>query len=898
MGHGPRNTTRTHTTVVRITFALSLLAATQSVEAQGRTIEFQLSVEKLSELVSNRIMAESETLCAGELNLFGWPVVLDHMEFPAGGALRREAETTPWPPADPNQPLISAGPYDIRRTQLAIPVTFLVKSEECVLDATCGRDEYALPPAALDMIFTLSARGSALCVAYDGLEHNGTPLDLGSTLGTLEAGFCQGLNLGAINQLIGQGSTVTNTGLSTNSTFEYIAFRIELDGQVWDDSIPGFSAPPPDPAWLSFFAGQTGPGLDQLPGRDWSVFVDHALFTSRVVQRFDTSLTNSTKFEVERPPGVTGTWTPQGESGGNVTITFSGEVDINTDFCVLETIGVDPATVAMDYSVHQQTPNILRTHATLETDLVDSDVLVCSGLLGFHPPAILSLGIVASTIQPGEGDLNLPAECTTLSGTEFVCALPMQLPDVSVGNGIGLTGTLTLDKMVGLAAGPVMGGPCAIAPRTLSRMNFASDGFDYGVHGGCYGSPNGTGEWPWIGYRNTSEVSGLGILCQDIEIINDPLGLFAVVGAPRAGERLSDCCPRRASTFGIKFPRYSADPSVVAQYFDPNSEHYRYPCQVLIRSSAGSQTFEIPPPTEGDQQRHLLELMIKQADCIPPAEVPIRGTDIMWQINPAPIDIVFRPVVDDPDDEPVAATGELSDMRMTIHDPIGNSTSGKGNYKFNEVSASAQGTVALDPCLVIPCGDLDDAARGANSTAAVGDARAETDALPIGSPVSDDAETPLPTLDLIEFEFSADVLINLTAVVLDEDLGALVALNDMIRIDVEIPRGRLPAGADPFVIQFDIPPSELTLMGTLPQSTAPINNFPDCPEGGCANEQNHFAEPDNSALEMAPSAGPCGAGLGFFGPMCLATLFVGLCRVRGRRRARRSTPAIRRSMML
>jgi hypothetical protein len=789
-------------------------------------------------------MKEAETICLPQVEFLGNNYVVDHLEFPIGGFLDREDDTTAWPPYNSNTPQITEGPYEINRIQVAIPIKLFLKEPACVVDPTCPANAYAfnLPPQ-IQLFFNLSTSGSALCVSFGHAEFLNEEIDASAMLSSVQQSFCKYLNLGPINQFIGDDHKVTNTGLSADENLTRIAFRVELDGHVWNNSGPPFGTndnTPPDAAWIDFFAGQIGPGIANMTSKDWTVFVDQYLFTGEIVSRFSDSLANSNDFELESGPD--GAWTGLGDNGGNVQIIFSGQVDINTDFCVLDTIGVDPATVSMDVSVDPNIPNTLHSHSLVTTDLVDSDVLVCSGLLGFSPPAIASIGIIASTITPDPNDLNLPSQCTPLSGTEFVCDQTVNVPDVSVGTGAGLSGDLTVNKMYGHPAGPILGGSCDILTRPYSTMSIYSDGFEYGVHGECRSTQGLAGPWPWIGYQCFASITGSGILCQDIQIVDDHLGLFGLVGEPKSGERLMNCCPNHAKTFQVKFPVVQFDPNnpnnanpKIAQYFDPNYEHYRYPVRLRVRSSVGSRTLEIAPPEQGNPQQHMTELLIKQAECIPPAFIDVLGRfNPIWHIDPAPIDVVIDLLKDDPVDFGQVIMGQLTDIRLIIdRTPAGKKTP-ETSYEIPGANVRLEGNLTTDICDFIPCGG------GSSSSAKSAKSAKQVAPDPLVVPIS----IPM-TADMVGWTIG-------------DDTTAALAFASEISAIGQFPEDQLPAGIRAASFQFDLNPAAMTFVGKLAE---PFNE--------------PFVDAQSAAQPMA-NTGFCGTGAG--GAMAFG--FIGLAFVR------------------
>jgi hypothetical protein len=317
----------------------------------------------------------------------------------------------------------------------------------------------------------------------------------------------------------------------------------------------------------------------------------------------------------------------------------------------------------------------------------------------------------------------LPATCGAISEAEFLCLEDVDLPAVGVGPaGYGEAALLEFNQLVNLNGGPFLGGSFiwAVTPRSSSHLSISSDGFTYGVQGGCeqdaWGS--GAGPWPYVGYECWVEAGGGGgRFCEDVAIVQDRLDLFAPVyghGSPTQGEPVRD--------FRIHFP---VTPEHTDEYFGAHCQnpfwdpacHNRYPVKIVVRSSVGSQCFQMRAPEEGDPTQFEQELFTSQLDCTPPGldekDLYISGAlDPLWYTDPPPFDQPVDMLLGG-SGLPQTGSEQIANPGVSVVDVSSGWTNEGAEVQVQNVAPDVTAPVELDvtapveldPCLFGPCGD-------------------------------------------------------------------------------------------------------------------------------------------------------------------------------------------------
>jgi hypothetical protein len=825
-------------------------------QAPPPVIEFQLEGNAVLTMLRNRLQREIVwRLCpaVGSSNDGGFhpveydipnivpgapanPVVLDHVEFPndpsdPGGhpVFRQANQSISWPPGNQGNPDdasddVPPGPFQILPLQAVIPVELFFKAPDCVKNPTCftptcGPDEFAFK-LRIHFVLTLVAGGQSFCLERGLFEMSGIPIPDSTLppelLAQLPNRICEPVDLEAFNQFIPPGSSVTNTGIAADPAFHRVGYRLEVNGPVWNQQAPS-------PSWQAFFAGQLAGGLGPpLPHASWAAFVSGSLLAENVENRFEKKLKESDEIELESGPD--GEWNDLDE---RVVVTFSGEVNASKQFELLKvcpTFGVD-VTVKVDFSVDANKPNFLKANGKLETNVDDGDVFGCAVLIGNLTPAEVRTSVLTVTGVLAANALSftdigeyLPGECQKTGDTEFVCLIAIDLPAVDfIGDwGHGEGALLQLDQMVNLNDGPAVGGPFTHAPFPISsgRLFLSSDGFTFGVQGGCQQDAWGTGAGPWpsIGYDCWVK-AGTGRFCHNVEIVQDHFGLFRAVyghGSPVESEPVND--------FRIEFPAIADNPfspnDPYDQYFNPQCEsqpfhpacrHYRYPVRMIVRSSAGSQCLQIRPPEKGDPTEFEQDLLAAQVDCIPAGldeeDLYIQGAfDPIWHTDPPPFDQPVQVVVDGAVAPAQWGSLQIVDLAISASAPVTGQTVQTGQYQFSGVVLDITAQAQMDPCQFIPCGGVPGSESPGGES--LGDADGETLEQAGPPPVRLSIKTR-HTTDLIAWRVGPGFRV------------AELALPRDWSLTIDLPRDQLPPGIKTATLRLSLDRARVTLVAPL-----------------------------------------------------------------------------------
>ncbi len=822
--------------------ALLCFAALAPSSAQAaRIIEFQLQADRLFELIHDRILEEH--ICATaqfELPGQNGNFVLDHIEFPGGMEMERNNG----------------------QLQLAVPALLFTKRPSCLSDPDCGQTEYTpAQPTSITLLLDLTAEpdGSKveLCAGLTGLRYGGIPVSLDSLDPGLTAAvqnfidpMCSSVEvLKPIKQAIGGKPKIKAAGASANEDFSRLAVRVELENAADPTG-------PLDPGWGAFFDGSIKP---HGPGMEWSLFIDKDFFVETVLTRFSSSLTGNDQFTVTSGP--TASWAPNYQGGGHVYVTMAGKVDV--DGC-LNTIGVDPANVTIDFFASAAEPNVIKTHGSLDTDVVDSDVFLCAWLWGQAsgglPIILTTLSVIAANQGPSDEDF--PSECVVSEdGETFDCDRPLEMQPIKMSKWSqypwSTKAELPLHALYGHDQGPILGGPIEIDFAILSdyykTLEVVPGEFYYGILGGCSSLTTG--------YDCKVELKGTGRICGSVQVLSDPNGVFGVAEINSGSDKDLD-------DLKVIFPKIGGN--VQAYFANP------YPCTLRIRTSVGLKCIEIapppPPPNPGTPEFWDIqtELIQAKADCKKKIVFVPGQFNPRWHIDPPPFDLPIDLELNDPFviDSGIVAT--VHDLSIEALAPIEAVETGVGSFQLPAIQTAINFTLTLSGPLEL--GGVGGGAAGGVLTPGI----AGRSALAEGASAQPrDAVGEMNA----EVDVVAPLTLDLTAEMTgDGSLATLRAAADAWRM-VHVPEDQLPEGVRSmsFIVWLD--PERLGFEGELvPMPEEPESDRPD-------EDAEDTSEPD--AIDEACGAGVCGVGTGGFAPLML----VAWCLMRAsHRRSRHRRP--------
>jgi hypothetical protein len=286
----------------------------------SRVLEFQLDQEPLLGLIQNEFKFRARMLCLGEftVNLDNQlkTFVLDHIEVPTGGSIRRIQDTVIDVIIDSDGKL---PPVNV--VEVTVPFLIFLKTKVCAEDPLCAPDEYEVAGLQYTLVLSLTVDQGALCFSFAGIEPGlGPPLP--SEVVALVQGsvgqICIPFDLDPLKDLLKTNVTIKNGGVSADLDGTRIAFRLEFNE---------FAGPPADSlaAWTAFFGGQIGP---HIAGKKWSLLIGHKIFTESLISRFAESLEKKKdKFEVDDDTPMSAEWSAGGAfGGGHVQVKFSGQL--------------------------------------------------------------------------------------------------------------------------------------------------------------------------------------------------------------------------------------------------------------------------------------------------------------------------------------------------------------------------------------------------------------------------------------------------------------------------------------------------------------------------------------------------------------------------------------------
>lgn len=783
------------------------------VTAASHRMELQIQTEKLITLVEQRLAEESPCF----FDDFALPnqsgtFALDHIEFPGGSKLRRAGDII----------------------QLTIPMEIFTKRPACLTDPDCGLTDYEpSSPLSLDLVFDITGEAKEdgngdlqpfMCVEFSGVELSGEPIPLAGLEGPLESvaiSKCNLISVGAVKKLLAGDPTIKKVGLNANTGLSRVALRIEFED-------PHELGAPPDPSWFSFINGDI---LPSAPNTDWSLFIDEEMFREAVVDRFASEIGNDGRVSLVSPPAAF--WTGHLEDGGHVDIGLEADVDAET--C---TIGTD-ADINVDFSAGPANPNLVHTTGALEINLDPFDLVVnCAATTG-----PLSIGVLTSvtailsqvsieSLLLGSSK-TLPDECSQTGDETFACNFPTNLPRISLSRWnlpMSPGGSMSMTKFFGHPDGPILGGPFTTSPIPPHfPLSIESTGFHYGVKGGCSTLHLGWG----CGVR----IEGTGKLCQSIQVLDDPYGVFAVDwqgGHPLGNNYIG----YSGQDFDVIFPVPGSD--INAYNANP------YPCKLYFRTSIGSGTIAIGGPDQGtiNPGESAVLLGKAQADCLAEITFIPHRMNPLWKVDPPPFDLQAQILVKDPAIKPASITAELTDVSIVSEAPIGGSTNEGGEIVVSNTPVQLQVTVRT---------------------------RFNSGGAPHTKRVDSNAQSKPP--EEMKFTLKAPISVDLIARNADDGLQGEAVLTKAFSRILDAEPDQLPPGVRSASFFVEIDPDDVAFEGPL--------------EDVSVRDSNSGPATDPVPMD-ACGDGACGAGSVFGMPLLLVGAWVSRRRPRRRGTSSRS----------
>ncbi len=589
-----------------------------------------------------------------------------------------------------------------------------LRAEEC-LRRSCGPNEFfsfdgrPADPLALELSYEFeltvdsetdpASPTAQLCLTLASLRDVETDLEMPAALlppelrAALEGIACPTLPLETVQEnLLGEFSTITQSGMSARPDGSRIGMRFEIDGPAADSA----------DSWDRFRAGELAPTDASL---DWSLFVDPRVLVNLVRNQIDHQLSCKENRRLERchydfdndgvecpdetddpkcdetipfhrTSGPTASWSGGGSyGGGHIDIELAGEIPGGfSETPCLNTIHIDPVDIDVDLRIE---PGIMNTHILIDPDPDDDDILVCT--LAFPTLDVLTIltqvvvAIIADSFDPDPSHLGLQ-DCTQLADDEYECPRVFNFDD-PLDLGGPTIGVLQLTHMIGRNEGAILGGslqrmvrPPVFGPPPLppfpqfpkAPLSVGQGLIVEGVQGGC-------SNMGW-GYSGSFSIAGDGVLCQPLTLVDDPPARHVnYTAGPVCGEEQETCpdgrtpcpedgsnCPvgvyaviwpaadpRGADYIGnqvveIRFPATTDQAAISGFFADP------YDLAVLVRSSAGVQHHVVPAPAPPDLARRIQELSLAMSECEAPGfgfRLPHQALNMFWLPDPPPLEI-------------------------------------------------------------------------------------------------------------------------------------------------------------------------------------------------------------------------------------------------------------------
>jgi len=381
---------------------------------------------------------------------------------------------------------------------------------------------------------------------------------------------------------------IVNAGVSVDSQLQRLALHIEI----------GAPAENPDLPWLNFFQGIFP---DRLQGAEFGLFLAGDYIASILQTRIDRAVAGLLPDQLNL--FVTSTYS---NATGSAVILNSilGIYHLPDPFGALELNPVIPVTFSVP------APSVLAVDLGFPdiSQLADQLEHVIPTFLG--PLGDFLQGLINSAVS-GLTDPDLGPNCKRTSPSNVHCEATAALPSIAGLTPPLVTGLLALDDGISIT------GSLRQAAFTTGTLSVTAGSFQF-----VPPSFSCAGAGPEIVAAFSNSPSSFDILHADIDVsysgtlpvflcgvvpLNDPLGVFPA-------SAVTPDYPKAPLTLTVH------PPIPPASYYGPGGPPgiTDYPCDLLVRTTAGTRFIRIPPPpflTRTDIDRLEADLLVKLVNC-------------------------------------------------------------------------------------------------------------------------------------------------------------------------------------------------------------------------------------------------------------------------------------------
>jgi len=554
-----------------------------------RLVELQIDAGAFGLLIMNRIRAE--TICAGQefqLSKDGPVYVVDHVEFDQPATL-----------GDPP-------PHHGSGLQLIVTAGIFLKYQTDLLDPS-KTDTFANLNPGINIYFKVGSHDAEICLSYNTVTSLvDIPKDaLAAIDGILQPlNLCTGLDLSALPNVLGD-LTVTKAKIATDSEFSILAVRLALG-----------DSPANEGPWGSF---ASSPVESFLAGLDWGILLHSGL----VVGAFEQLVAGMTltRSDISVSSGPVGKWhSGSFEIEADNNKHFDGGVSLTLSGDSWAAAGCDIGfSASMQAGLSVPAKNTIKAVIGFGVSPNYWDAFVCFGPIG-------DIAAAAKTFEPDPNDI--PSACS-LEDSLIVCNYPVDLGPLTLGTTLDF-GRLVLDNYFATSTGPVLGGKLDILHVGKPQLHtHVINRFSWGILGTCGQFRIGT--QAELKLTGSTMPGGPNVtLCNKIQVLNDPLNIFAsrMVIQPGADNWLP---------LDITFNFEPGDLPLDSPYWQNP-----YPLVLLVETSGGCRTVslgKVPAYTEQEISGLALRIPELEANCDAPQTglFGIAGQfDPHWLVDPAP----------------------------------------------------------------------------------------------------------------------------------------------------------------------------------------------------------------------------------------------------------------------
>jgi hypothetical protein len=596
-------------------------------------IEFQLSVPKF--LAAQKVAIQSQQICTPPwIDVGPVQVVIDRIEF-GDNSIRNnvpQSQVVFYPYFDEVREVDVPGVM----VQMAQPVTVWVTTRG-ELEANLNGPPAIVVPLTITVLMQLNYRVVEqvpyISISYSnyeigplpllpaGFDPKNTPLPIvaadivqsfGDLLKRLIPSFNIPVDVTQMLPLTPAKNVIFNAGVAVDTQSQRLLLRLAMGASAENADIP----------WIDFYRGVTE---DRLRGADWGVYFDGVYLSTLINTLVWQAIGDALPDQVQLFIGTNYT-----NAGGRAV--FNN--DILGIYRLPDPFGRLEANPHIPIEVSVQNTSVISGILTVDAGIPDIEELVDSIVplwvkifLPFLGPVLGVASATAAAVISGLIDSNLPPECKRTAPNNLRCTKRVQLPSLGDNLWIRLTGLLALDDGISLIGSidsrAMTLGQLSMFPKDFEfrRPEFSCGGAGTELVALVLSAP----ESLKLLYAQITVIYSGTVPCYlcSVTPINDGMGVF-----PASAIQADSATTALTITIAPPIPP------------DKYYIYANYPCDLLVKTTAGARVIRIPPPpklTQKDINKLADDMLEALANCeklVDPSLKFFGDYNPKWSVDP------------------------------------------------------------------------------------------------------------------------------------------------------------------------------------------------------------------------------------------------------------------------